>query len=175
MNPASIAVEAAKVATGDSSMTKLAGYVLLAIAVDAVCKSGGNHMLAPIFIPEGYTLPVFIILIAFAIVAPVVTGLFFKNESKHKDEKWTGRYYSTLLLDVIVTPVLGLLIISWIVQQWSPLMDPITYMVFLPIVMLVVAYFTLKILNEGIKAVVEQLLKIKSDVQYAQDQLQPKQ
>lgn len=171
-----MAVESVKVATGDSTPTKLAFYVFVAVVADAICKSWREKsMIAPIYIPEGYTLPVFIILIAFAVLAPLFVGWFFKNESKHATEKWTGRYLATLAIMMVLTPSLGLILMSLFTQEFCPDMDPITYIVVLPIVLIVVAYFGLKIMNEGIRAAVDQIKGVKEDVDYAKDELKPPQ
>ena len=132
-------------------------------------------MLADIYIPEGYTIPVFVILIAFAVLAPLFTGWYFKNESKHAGEKWTGRYLSTLVIDMLLAPSLGLILLSLFVQEFFPDISPLTYMVLLPIVMVFVAYFALRIMNEGIRSAVDQIKGIKSDVEYAKDELKPPQ
>jgi len=172
MNPASLAVEAAKVAKGKESGSNLLLYLGVAVTVEAVFKHKESEtMLAPIYMPEGYELPIFIILIAGAILMPVIIGMWFKNESKYAGAKWTGRYIATVFIDMFIAPSLGLILMSLITQEFFPDMDPLTYMVILPIVMAVVAYYALMIMNQGIKGTVEQIKGTKKDVQYAVDEL----
>lgn len=156
MNPASLVIEVGKTATGRESTSHLIGWLFVAVTIDALLKQEMNDMQL-IYMPEGYAVLIFIVLIAFAFIAPLMVGYFFKNESKHADEPWTHLYISTLLIDMITTPCLGLIVQSLITQAWFPDIDPVAYMVLLPMVLLIVAYFTLKVLNEGLKATYEQI------------------
>lgn len=172
MNPASLAVEATKVVKGKESGSNLFLYIGVAAAVEAVFKHKESEtMLAPIYMPAGYEIPIFIILIAGAILMPVIIGMWFKNESKYAGAKWTGRYVATVFIDMFVAPSLGLILMSLITQEFFPDMDPLTYMVILPIVMAIVAYYALMVMNQGIKGTVEQIKGTKKDVQYAVDEL----
>jgi len=172
MNPASLAVEAAKVAKGKESSSNLLLYILVAASVEVAFKhKESEFMLAPIYMPTGYEVPIFIILIAGAILMPVIIGMWFKNESKYAGAKWTGRYVATVFIDMFVAPSLGLILMSLITQEFFPDMDPLTYMVILPIVMAIVAYYALLVMNQGIKGTVEQIKGTKKDLQYAADEL----
>ena len=172
MNPASLAVEAAKVVKGKESGSNLLLYLGVAVTVEAVFKHKESEtMLAPIYMPEGYELPIFIILIAGAILMPVIIGMWFKNESKNAGAKWTGRYVATVFIDMFIAPSLGLILMSLITQEFFPDMDPLTYMVILPIVMAAVAYYGLRLMNEGIKGVTEQIVKNANDAKGAVEEL----
>ncbi len=164
MNPASLAIEIGKTAMGKESSTQLLCWIFIAVVIDAFLKQEMTNMQL-IYMPDGYDTIIFMILVAFAFIAPLVTGLFFKNESSHADEPWTHLYISTLLIDMVATPSLGLIAQSLIVQAWFPDIDPVAYMVLLPIVLLFVAYFTLKVLNEGLKAAFDQLKSKAKEVQ----------
>lgn len=171
MNPASLAIEVGKTAMGKESTTQLVCWIFIAVTIDALLKQELNDMQL-IYMPEGCSVTVFIILIAFAFIAPLMVGLFFKNESHHADEPWTHLYISTLLIDMVATPCLGLIAQSLIVQAWFPDIDPTAYMVLLPVVLLIVAYFTLKVLNEGLKATYEQIKGVAKEVQEIADDAQ---
>jgi len=171
MNPAGIIVEATKVARGKESSDSFFLYVFIAVVVESALKVDSDHM-DLIYIPEGYELPIFIILIAFAFIAPLVTAYFMKNESKHKNAKWNGKYTATLVIDMLITPSLGIIAMSLITQAWFPGMDPVAYMVFLPIVLIIVAYLALKVMNEGIKAVAEQIVGTVNEAKDAADDIQ---
>lgn len=166
MNPASLAVDAVKVARGRESVSELAGYIMVALTVDAVItryKESGV-MFESIIIPAGHEIEVFIIAVFSAIFIPLVVGMYFLNESKHAREHWTARYVSTMLIDMIITPVVGLITMSALASKYFVDIDALTYEVYLFIVMLIVGYFGLKFLNEGIKAVVEQIRGVKSEI-----------
>lgn len=165
INPTSIAVEAVKVAKKEKSPAEATCYIFIAIVIEAFFKKEVYQMDALIYIPEGYNIPVFIMLIAFAFIAPLVTGMFFKNESKNKAKPWTAMYVSTLIIDMIVTPSLGLIAMSLIVQEFVPNIDPTTYMVILPIVLIIIAYLALKVMNEGLKAAYEQIKGVAKEAQ----------
>lgn len=172
MNPASLAVEATKVARGKESGSNLLLYLGVAVTVEAVFKHKESEtMLAPIYMPEGYEIPIFIILIAGAILMPVIIGMWFKNESKYAGAKWTGRYIATVFIDMFVAPSLGLIIMSLITQEFFPDMDPLTYMVILPIIMVAVAYYALLIMNQGIKGTVEQIKGTAKETKTAVEEL----
>ena len=157
MNPASIAVEGVKVAKGRESPANLILYILVGAVVEAYMRCKERNSMEPIYIPAGSELPVFIILIACAIVFPVVIALYMKNESKYKAAGWTGRYLFTMVIDMFLAPSLGLILLSLLAQEWFPDMDPVTYMVLLPIIMAIVAYYSLMVMNQGIKGTVEQI------------------
>ena len=165
INPATIAVESVKTATGKQTVTQTALYVFIAIAVEAFLRKEEFLMDALIYIPEGYTMPVFIMLIAFAFLAPILAGMFFKNESKHAGQPWTPLYITTLLIDMVITPSLGLMAMSLIVQEFMPNIDPIMYIALLPIVLIIVAYLALKVMNEGLKAAYQQVKGVAKDAQ----------
>lgn len=172
MNPASLAVEATKVAKGKGTCSDLLLYIFVAAAVEAVLKKKENDtVLAPIYIPEGYEIPVFIILIAGAILMPVVIGMWFKTDSKNKNANWMKRYIATIILDMFLAPSIGLILMSLVTQEFFPDISPLTYMVILPIVMVVVAYYALLFMNQGIKGTMEQIKGDATEVRAAADEL----
>jgi len=171
MNPAGIILEATKVARGSESSDNFLLYIFVAVVVESALKVDSDHM-DLIYMPEGYELPVFIILIAFAFIAPLVTALFMKNESKHKNAKWNGKYTASLIIDMVLTPSLGIIAMSLITQAWFPGMDAVAYMVFLPIVLIIVAYLALKVMNEGIKAVADQIVGTVGEAKEAVEDVQ---
>lgn len=128
-------------------------------------------IMEPIYIPDGMLLPVILVLAIMAIAGPVLSAFFLKNQSKGKLEDWSSRYVATMIMDMIITPSLGLIVMSLIIQQWIPDISDVTYLILLPIVLLAVSYLALHILNEGVKATVEQVKKLKGELADAQQEL----
>ena len=177
MNPASLAVEATKVAKGKESPSNLGLYIIVAFMADAVFERAKENpnMFENIFMPAGSEDLIFILAVFGGVLFPLIVSLVFKDNSKGAAAKFEGKYIGTLLIDMVATPTISLIIMSAIASRYFVDIDVTTYVLFLSVVMIIVAYFLLKMLNEGIKAVVDQLVGIKEDVQYAQDKLQPKQ
>lgn len=171
MNPASLAIEIGKTAMGKESSTQLLCWILVAVVIDAFLKQEITNM-QPIYTPAGYDTVIFMVLVAFAIIGPLVAGLYFKNESKHADEDWSRRYIATLIADVVLSPLVSLIVLSLVVQAWFPDIDPVSYIVLLPLVQLFFAFYTLKGLNQGFKAMIEQLIHDGKDVQEGIEMLQ---
>lgn len=171
INPASLAIESVKTATGHQTVSQTALYLAIAVTIEAFLKKEEYNMDALIYIPEGWTLPVFIMLIAFAFIAPLLAGMFLKNESRHAGEPWTPMYITTLFIDMVITPSLGLIAMSVLVQEFMPTIDPEAYLVLLPIVLIIVAYVALKVMNEGLKAAYEQLKGVAKDAQDIADDI----
>ena len=164
MNAASIAVEGLKVAKGKESSTNFLLYLLVAAAVEALIKKKESISMVPIYIPEDVMVPALIVIIACSIVFPLIIGMWFKNESKYQNADWKRRYIVTVLIDMILTPLASLFIISWVVQTFSPETDSITYIVLLMVCMLITAYFGLLWMNQGSKGVIEQITRAGKDI-----------
>jgi len=130
-------------------------------------------IMEPIYIPDGMLLPVILVLAIMAIAGPVLSAFFLKNQSKHKFADWSSRYVATMIIDMIVTPSIGLIVMSLIVQEWIPDISDVTYLVILPIVLLAVSYLALHLMNEGVKATVEQIKKLKGEIDEAKAELKP--
>ena len=164
MNPASIAVESFKTATGKQTVSQTVAYLFIAIVIEAFLKKESHNMDEFVYIPEGYTLIVFLMAIAFAFIAPIVVAMYFKNESKNAGKPWTPMYITTVVIDMFITPSLGLIAMSLLVQEFMPNIDPYMYIALLPIVFIIVAYLALKAMNEGFKAVWEQVRGVNKEV-----------
>jgi len=172
MNPASLAVEATKVAKGKESGSNFLMYIFVAISVDAYIEyKETDKMFENIFIPAGAEDQIFIITIIGAVLIPFFTSLVFKENSKGKNAAWEGKYIFTLFASMILTPTVSLILDTMIVSKYFADIDAFTYCVVLLITMLAVAYGTQKVLGEGIKALVDQVVSVKKDLDYAQDQL----
>lgn len=170
MSSGSLVVSTLKLMTGMESLPNVFATFVAVTIIDSFVVKGGKSM-DLIYIPQDYTMLVIIILAIFAVAGPVLSGLFFKNDSKHADDPWTVRYATTMIIDMFVTPSLGLIFYSVIIQEWFPDIDPVAYLVILPIVLLITSYICLHALNEGIKATVEQISKTTEEAVEAANQL----
>lgn len=169
-----ITVEALLVLLGKESPDRFVASLILFILGDSLLTHEVLSMLETIYIPDGLLLPVVLILAVMAVVGPVLWAVYKKNESKSKLSDWSSRYIITMVLDMVATPSLGLIVMSLIVQKWIPDISDVTYLVFLPIVLLIVSYFVLTLLNEGWKALAEQLAKNKDGVKEVIDAIKDK-
>lgn len=168
MNPASLAIEGVKVASGKESPSDLAFYILVGVAVDAYIKRTENgKMLDLIYIPEGSGIMIFTILLACGILMPIFVSMYMKNESKYSDAKWKGRYIATMVLCMFAAPSLSLILLSLITQEWFADMNTTTYLILLPLATLIVTYYFLLLCNQGLKGMIEQMKKNVKDVKDA--------
>lgn len=156
-----LTVEALLVLLGKESPERFVASLILVFLGDSFLTCEVLSMLDTIYIPESVLLPTVLILVVMAIAGPVLWAVYKKNESKGKMQDWTARYIITMVLDMIVTPSLGLVVMSLVVQKWIPDISDVAYLVFLPLVLLAVSYFMLTLFNEGWKALAEQLRRTK--------------
>lgn len=126
-----------------------------------------------IYYPEDMLPWVALILVVTAIAGPALIGLFKKNQSKTgKTEEWQGKYKATMLIDMILTPAGGLIVTSFIAQKLGGIND-LAYLCFLPFICLGVSWFLLTLMNEGWKAVAEQMAAFKEGAEETQKILKP--
>lgn len=169
-----LTVEAMLVLLGKESPERFIASLILVFLGDSILTREVLSMLDTIYIPEGLLLPTVLILAVMAVAGPVLWAVYKKNESKGKMADWTPRYIITMVLDMAVTPSLGLIVMSLIVQKWIPDISDVAYLVFLPLVLLAVSYFMLTLFNEGWKALAEQLAKNKDGAKEVIDAIKDK-
>jgi len=166
----SIVKEGAMVLAGEESPTRFIMTVAL-IAVGDTLLTKEVSTMEDIFIPEGYLIPVVIILAVFALLGPIFAAWFKKNQSKHQFDEWLKLYGVTMVIDMFLTPFGALLAMSIIAQQWIPGMTATWYLVLLPFISIGVSFILLTLMNEGFKAAIEQVKKIKLGAQELSDEV----
>jgi len=161
--------EIVKVLAGRESPSQAVLTLMVMAVVDTILSRGITMDL--IYIPDGFTLWMVLIVAVFSMLGPVLNALFLKNRSKaHKYEEWAGKYTVTMIADMILTPIIGVALMSWIIQELPQPVSPETYIfIILPIGLLLTSRYVLIGLNEGIKAAAEQFNKDKAQAQDAID------
>ncbi len=155
---------------GKESPERFATSLLLFLMGDLLLTHEVMTMDDFIYYPENLLLPVILIMAVMAIIGPVLVGMYRKNESKGKLMDWEPKYIATLVIDMLITPSGGIVVMSLIAQKLGGFND-FTYLVILPFVLLAVSYFAMVLMNEGIKGVAEQIKKVKSELADAEDEL----
>jgi len=170
IKPSVMVPRLAKLITGEESPEKFIASMVLAIVADAIITKEVLTM-DLIYIPEGYTIWMVLIVGIVSILGPIICALYRKNQSKGKYEDFAGRYTLLMLADMIVTPAIGVIVLSIIVQELPIEIDPVAYLVLLPLALFATAYYVLKAMCEGVKATVEQIKKDTADIKDGVEQL----
>lgn len=166
-------LEGAMVLFGRESPQQFAVSIFLFALSDTLLTREVLIMDDFIYYPEDMLPWVALILVVTAIAGPVLIGLFKKNQSKEgKTADWEGKYKATMLLDMILTPAGGLIVTSFVAQKLGGIND-LTYLCFLPFICLGVSWFLLTLMNEGWKAVAEQMARFKEGAEETQKILKP--
>lgn len=153
---------------GRESPAQAMATILSVITVDIIATRGITMDL--IYIPDGYTLWMALVIAVFAILGPVLNALYLKTKSSHKYEDWLGKYTVTMILDMILAPIASVAVLSWIVQELPQPIAPATYtFILLPVVLLLASRYILIGLNEGMKGAAVQFNKDKAELKDAID------
>ncbi len=155
----SMAKELIDVITGKESPIQ-ACLTLFLIAIGDTLLTKDVLTMDFIYIPEDSLIPVIAILAVMAVAGPVLCALYMKNKSKNQFNDWIGIYGVTMVIDMFITPSLGLITMSLLAQKIGD-MSSEQYLVYLPVVCLIVSYLALSIMNNGIKSTIEQVKKTK--------------
>lgn len=170
IKPSAIATNAVKLLAGDISVSKFISSVVVAVVVDAVITQEVLDM-DLLYIPDGYTIWIVLIVGIISILGPIICALYRKNSSKGKYDDFDKKYAFLMIADMIVTPSIGLIVLSIIVQELPIEIDPVAYLVLLPIALFATSYYTLKAMCEGFKGTFEQVKKDVSDIKDGVEQL----
>ena len=165
----SMAKELLDVITGKESPTQ-AVLTLFLIAIGDTLLTKDVLTMDFIFIPEGSLIPVIAVLAVMAVAGPVLCALYMKNKSKNQFSEWFGVYGVTMVIDMFITPSLGLICMSLLAQKIEGMSNE-QYLVFLPIVCLIVSYIALSVMNNGVKSTIEQVKKTKLEVLEGMEEL----
>ncbi len=160
----SIAYEGILVLLGRESLSKFIVSVLVLVIGDPILIKELINM-DLIYFPEDVKLWAILLLAVFSILGPLVAGFVLKKHGNGRYEAWDSEYTYTMIVAMILTPFISLIGYSYIIQKFAIDIDPIAYLVFLPIVMCIVAGLTLKYINEGIDGLVEGIKNLKGDVE----------
>lgn len=165
-NKSTVAREVVMCLAGRESPAQALATIISVVTVDIIATRGITMDL--IYIPDGYTLWMALVVAVFAILGPVLNALYLKTKSSHKYDEWLSKYSVTMILDMILTPIAGVAIVSWIVQELPEPIAPATYtFILLPIVLILLSRYILIALNEGMKGAAEQLNKDKAEAKEA--------
>ena len=156
----SIALDAVLVVLGEESLARFMATIMVMAIGESIYSMGVLNMEALIFLPEGMFVWTVLVLTVAGILGPVASAFFMKDESSHANEPWKGKYIMTMVLDFFVAPLGGLVLASWIVQNFSLNVNDIFYEILLFFCVLGVAYFALSLMNRGITATANQFKKL---------------
>jgi len=160
----------ARVCFGQESLSVFMMNVSVLFLSDLLLTTEVLQMDMLIYYPENMLLPMIFVIAVMAIAGPVLCAVFMKNDGKGKTQDWSPKYIATMIIAMFVTPSLGLITMSFVAQRIDSMND-VLFLVLLPIVMLIVSYLSLRVMNEGIKAVVEQIKRVKGELEDAQREL----
>jgi len=165
-NKSTVAREVVMCLAGRESPAQALATIISVVTVDIIATRGITMDL--IYIPDGYTLWMALVVAVFAILGPVLNALYLKTKSSHKKDEWLAKYSVTMIMDMVLTPIAGVAIVSWIVQELPEPIAPATYtFILLPTVLILLSRYILIALNEGMKGAAEQLNKDKAEAKEA--------
>lgn len=160
----------ARVCLGEESLTVFMMNLSVLFISDLLLTKEVLEMDLLICYPETMLLPMIFVITVMAIAGPVLCAVFMKNEGKGKFQDWEPKYIATMIIAMLLSPSLGLIAMSFVAQRIDSMND-VLYLVLLPVVMLIVAYLSLRLMNEGIKSVVEQIKRVKGELEDAKKEL----
>lgn len=170
----SVVNEGFKILAGRETMQGFGAFLITLALGDALLTKEVLTM-DLLYIPDGWLMPVCIVLGVFAIIGPVLSAWHLKNKSKHQFDDFLRFYGATMIADMLVTPSVTLLVMSIIAQRWIPDMPAEMFVCLLPFVLLAVSYYALIVMNEGFTSAWEQIKKVNIDIKNVVDDIKKQQ
>ena len=167
MNNPLIAKEVAQVIAGRESPNQ-ALVTLITVAITDVLLTRGITM-DLIYIPADYTFWTVLIVACVSILGPVLSALYLKTKSNNnRFSVWETKYSVTMVIDMVATPLIGLPLLSMIVQELPEAIPAESYVfILVPATLIFLSYFVLIALNSGLKGAAVQFANFRQDAKEA--------